>query len=155
MRAALLWPVALLLGCEGSDRPVAAASALPAPAHASSASRGGAAARQVASRLGLSASVDGAEQVQERIGDGSLGPSDVVTYTVLSVPEAELLAWAPKAARLAGRPVYRAPKALPHWISRPDFDTLEFYDASDLSPQTGWVGVARARGKVYVMAMTN
>jgi hypothetical protein len=78
-----------------------------------------------------------------------------VTYTVLCVPEAELLAWAPKAARLSGRPVYLAPKALPDWISRPDFDNLEFYDASDLSPQTGWVGVARARGKVYVAAMTN
>lgn len=155
MRAALLWPVALLFGCEGSDRPVAAAGALPASAHAASASRGQAAARQVASRLGLSVSVDGTEQVQERIGEGSLGPSDVVTYTVLSVPEAELLAWAPKAARLAGRPVYLAPKALPDWISRPDFDTLEFYDGSDLSPQTGWVGVARASGKVYVTAMTN
>jgi hypothetical protein len=103
----------------------------------------------------LSVSVDGVEQVQEWIGDGSLGPSDVVTYTVLSVAEAGLLAWEPKAARLGGRPAYRAPKAMPEWISRPDFDMLEFYDATDLSPQTGWVGVARARGKVYVLAMTN
>jgi hypothetical protein len=155
MRAALLCSVALLLGCEGSDRPVPGASALPAAAHASSASRGEAAAREMASRLGLSTSVAVGEQVEERIGDGKFGPSDVVTYTVLSVAAGELLAWAPKAARLTGRPVYRAPKALPDWIGRSDFEMLEFYDASDLFPRTGWVGVARGRGKVYVMTMTN
>lgn len=92
MRAALMWRIALCSGARAATRPVAAASALPAPAHAWSASRGGAAARQVASRLGLSASVDGTEQVRDRIGNGSLGPADAVTDTVLSVPEAELLA---------------------------------------------------------------
>jgi len=153
-RRELLLSVLVLCACDGADRPLAQPPALAGSDQASFVAAGELRAKAVALRLGLTTGVVSAQQVQERIGDGILGPSDVVTYTVLQVREGGLLAWSPKASRLAARPTYVAPKAMSQWVDRADFETLEFYDGSPLTPQSGWIGIARGAGRVYVVAST-
>ncbi len=145
-----------LSACDDGGRREAERPAAPAARQEASNSATAGRIEAVAHQIGLAAAnVVRAEQVQERIGDGVLGPSDVVTFTVFRMQEAALAAWSPKGSKRTGRPTYVSPKAMPNWVGRTDFEQLEFFDASALAPQSGWVGVARTRGNVYVFTATS
>ena len=99
-----------------------------------------------------------AQFVEEKIGDGVLGPSDFFAFYALTVPAADLPAWR---AALAASPVvngpaaYAAPKAAaPWWASKADFGKLELFGPKSLTGRfNGWVGLA-PDGRIFIYAFT-
>jgi hypothetical protein len=99
-----------------------------------------------------------AQFLEEKIGDGVLGPSDFFAFYALTVPAADIPAWR---AALAATPVvndpaaYAAPKAAaPWWASKADFGKLELFGPKSLTGRfNGWVGLA-PDGRIFIYAFT-
>ncbi len=101
--------------------------------------------------------------VEEKTGDGRLGPSDFKSFYALTVAVADLPAW--KAALSKSKPantfsndaeIKRAApaKAEPWWVNSADVGTLEFHSPQSLTGNAnGWVGIA-ADGKIYIHVFT-
>jgi hypothetical protein len=101
--------------------------------------------------------------VEEKTGDGQLGPSDFKAFYALTVAAADLPAW--KAALSKSKPVntfsndaeikHAAPaKGEPRWVNEVDLGKLEFYSPQSLTGNAnGWVGIA-ADGKIYIHVFT-
>ena len=153
-RPATLWIALLASACDGAGQSPPRPSAMSPANPSSSAARADDAARGIAARLHVPAPVMLARQVQDRIGDGVLGPSDRRTYTYLEVPSHRLATWQVGTERLAAPPAYAAPESMSEWVSRGNFDALEFFSSSPLLPQSGWIGLARAEGRIYVFTFT-
>jgi hypothetical protein len=96
--------------------------------------------------------------VEEKAGDGVLGPADFFAFYALSVSVADIPLWR---AALADSPVvngpaaYAAPKAdAPWWPSRDDFSKLELFGPKSLTGRfNGWVGLA-PDGRIFIYAFT-
>jgi hypothetical protein len=96
--------------------------------------------------------------VEEKYGDGILGPSDFRSFCALTVASGDLAAW-----RSALKPIEQrirptkldVPKqARPWWVSPKDFSTLEFYSPKSLTRRNnGWVGIA-PDGRIFVYSFT-
>lgn len=96
--------------------------------------------------------------VEEKTGDGQLGPSDFRAFYALQVVPGDLSAWRaalPPLEALNSPPKYAAPKQpLPWWLTQDDFLHLEFYSPNSLTGRSnGWVGIA-PDGKIFVYAFT-
>ena len=96
--------------------------------------------------------------VEERTGDGNLGPSDFRSFAVLSVAPADLPAWRTALTPLEAHnipPAYAALKhTLPWWLPAADFSGLEFHSPKSLTGRpNGWVGIA-PNGKIFVYSFT-
>jgi len=99
-----------------------------------------------------------AQFVEEKVGDGVLGPSEFFAFYALTVPASDLPAWR---AALAASPVvnntpaYAAPKAAaPWWASKADFGKLELFGPKSLTGRfNGWVGLA-PDGRIFIYAFT-
>jgi hypothetical protein len=101
--------------------------------------------------------------VEEKTGDGRLGPSDFESFYALTIATADLPAW--KAALSKSKPantfsnaaeIKRAApsKAEPWWVTEADLGKLEFYSPQSLTGNAnGWVGMS-ADGKIYVHVFT-
>ncbi len=106
----------------------------------------------------LPSALTDAQFVEEKTGDGSLGPSEFKSFSVLTVAPADLPAWkaalSPLEAQNA-RPTYVTPKqACPWWMTATDFAGLEFRSCKSLSGRVnGWVGIA-SDGRIFVYSFT-
>jgi len=96
--------------------------------------------------------------LQEKTGDGSLGPSDITTFCAVKVDPANLPAW-----RAALKPLephnspakYVAPKKPESWwLTAADFGGLEYFSSKDLTGRVnGWVGIA-PDGRIFIYSFT-
>ena len=99
-----------------------------------------------------------AQFVEEKKGDGVLGPSDFFAFYALTVPAADIPAWR---AALAASPVdieteaYATPKvAVPWWVSKEEYQKLELFGPKSLTGRShGWVKLA-ADGRIFIYAFT-
>lgn len=101
--------------------------------------------------------------VEEKTGDGHLGPSDFRAFYALTVAPADLPAW--KAALSKSKTwnhfsnddeIKRAApkKAQSWWVSGAELGTLEFYSPHPLTGRAnGWVGIA-PDGRIFVYSFT-
>ena len=99
-----------------------------------------------------------AQFLQEKVGDGVLGPSDYFAFYALTVPVADLPAWRAALAAapvVKGAPGYAAPKApTPWWLQPAEFGKLELFDSKPLTGNVnGWVGLA-PDGRIFIYAFT-
>jgi hypothetical protein len=99
-----------------------------------------------------------AQFVEEKVGDGILGPSDFFAFYALTVPAAELPAWRTALAPspvLNGPAAYAAPKApTPWWLKPEEFGKLELFSSKPLTGRVnGWVGLA-PDGRIFIYAFT-
>ena len=105
-----------------------------------------------------------AQFVEEKTGDGLLGPSDFFAFYALSVAPADLPAW--RTALAASNATWNhfsndaeikraAPKKpQPWWVKPADLGQLEFYSPKSLTGRSnGWVGIA-ADGRIFIYAFT-
>jgi len=96
--------------------------------------------------------------MEEKVGDGVLGPADFFTFWALTVPASDIPAWR---AFLAASPVvngpaaYAAPKAAaPWWVGAADFGKLELFGPKPLTGWfNGWVGLA-PDGQIFIYSFT-
>ncbi len=96
--------------------------------------------------------------VEDKVGDGVLGPADFSAFYALSVSAADIPLWR---AALAASPVvngpaaYAAPKApAAWWASRDQFSKLELFGPKSLTGRfNGWVGLA-PDGRIFIYAFT-
>lgn len=96
--------------------------------------------------------------VEQRTGDGQLGPSDFEEFYALTVAPADLAAWRsalPTIEPLNTPAKYVTPKQpRPWWLTHDDFLGLRFYSPRSLTGRiNGWVGVA-LDGRIFVYAFT-
>jgi hypothetical protein len=99
-----------------------------------------------------------AQFLEEKAGDGVLGPSDFFAFYALTVPPADIPAWR---TALAASPVdkgteaYAAPKAAtPWWVTQADYQKLELYGPKSLTGRShGWVKLS-PDGRIFIYAFT-
>jgi hypothetical protein len=94
--------------------------------------------------------------VEEKNGDGLLGPSDFAAFYALTVAPADLPAW--RAVLPAGpksAPDFAAPKQpQPWWIAKEEFAGLTFYSPETMTGRSnGWVAIA-PDGRIFIYAFT-
>ena len=105
-----------------------------------------------------------AQFVEEKVGDGVLGPSDFFAFYALTVPAADLPAWRAALSKSKGTwnqfandsEIKRAApkKAQPWWVKQSDLGALEFYSPKSLTGRSnGWVGIA-PNGRIFIYAFT-
>lgn len=95
--------------------------------------------------------------VEEKVGDGVLGPPDHYRFYALSVPVAAIPAWraALKNSRVApGAGDYAAPKkAVSWWLKKEEFEKAERLGPAPLTGRDlGWV-VILPNGRIYIYSM--
>ena len=139
-------------------------------AQTSSHETGGSKAERVAvitKQLSKSAPLPGplldAHFVEEKTGDGRLGPSDIKSFYALTVATADLPAWKAalsksKSANMSSNEdeIKRAApaKSEPWWVNGADLGKLEFYSPQALTGNAnGWVGIS-ADGRIYIHVFT-
>ena len=77
------------------------------------------------------------------------------TYTYLELTGNQLATWLVGTERLLAPPAYSAPKKMSQWVSRKNFGALEFFTSLPLLRQSGWIGLARTEGRIYVFTFTS
>lgn len=96
-----------------------------------------------------------AHLLEERIGDGNLGPSDVRTYIQLNVAPHEIARWQEILTTLPKSPSFVAPADAPSWwVDESEFETLDFYEPDALIGGNGWVAIDRNRGTIYIYSFS-
>ena len=96
--------------------------------------------------------------LQEKTGDGNLGPSEIAIFCAVKVDPANLTAWRAvlKPLEPQNTPAkYVAPKKPESWwLTAADFGGLEFFSAKDLTGRVnGWVGIA-PDGRIFVYSFS-
>lgn len=96
-----------------------------------------------------------ANLLEERIGDGNLGPSDVRTYIQLQVTPTEIARWQEMLTTLPTSPSFVAPANAPSWwIEESEFGKLGFYEPTALIGANGWVAIGMNQGTIYIYSFT-
>ena len=114
--------------------------------------------RLISKFTSLPTSLLDANFVEEKTGDGRLGPSDFKAFYALKIAPADLAAWrsAMPAIEAQNTPAaFSTPRALrPWWLTQSEFRGLTFYSAAALTGRiNGWVGVA-PDGRIFVYTVT-
>lgn len=96
--------------------------------------------------------------VEERTGDGQLGPSDFTAFYALTVAPTDLAAWRSALPTIQPQntpPKYAIPKQpVKWWLTHDEFLRLTFYSPKSLTGRSnGWVGIA-PNGRIFVYAFT-
>lgn len=94
--------------------------------------------------------------LEERTGDGMLGPSDFASFLALTVAPADAGAWRSALPPLQGsQPGYRSPRQpVSWWIAASSFTGLTFHDPKPLTGQLhGWVAIA-PDGRIFIHTFT-
>ena len=113
-------------------------------------------AGRIAKRMNAPAGLVVGDHVEERLGDGKLGPSDLRSFTYMKFLPDAIRSWTPSAERLAEGPPYVRPRSMTSWVNKTAFSNLEFYRASPLlGARAGWIGVSRSTGEIYVFTFTS
>ena len=97
--------------------------------------------------------------VEQQTGDGYLGPSDFVSFCVLTVAAADLPAWRAAMSPIEPQnspPNHEVPKKeVPWWLSPAEFKALEFYSPSTFGGRAnGWIGIQSETGRIFVFTFT-
>jgi hypothetical protein len=97
-----------------------------------------------------------AQFVEEKIGDGELGPSDYRAFTLLQVAPADLPKWQAVLTPLERTPAYSAPtQPYAWWVEESEFATLQFYAPDSLSGRiNGWVAIDVNTARIYIYSFT-
>lgn len=144
--------LALLMGlasCEGQSPNAEAKTTVPQAGVSVGAAR-------IAKHMNAPTNLEFGDHVEERIGDGNLGPSDLKSFTHLKFPADSIRPWTPSSERLTARPPYAQPKEMTSWVDEATFRKLEFYRASPLlGASDGWIGLSRSTGEIYVFTFTS
>jgi hypothetical protein len=96
--------------------------------------------------------------IQQKIGDGRLGPSDYSTFYALRIAPADLAAWrsALEPIEAQNKPILFASPREPRawWLTQDEFHDLTFYSPVRLTGRLhGWVGVA-PDGRIFAYGFT-
>ena len=96
--------------------------------------------------------------VEEKIGDGMMGPSDFFAFYSLKIAPADLNAWRsvlPPIDSQSTTITYSSPKKLrTWWLTQSEFRDLTFYNPVTLTGRNnGWVAVS-PDGRIFVYAFT-
>jgi hypothetical protein len=107
----------------------------------------------------LAATILDANSIEERLGGGTLGPSDFAGYLMLRVSPGSLAQWRASLTPVPARPepaVFDGPSTpVSWWVSRSDFPALQFFDAEQLTGRmNSWVGVHAASATIYIHFVT-
>jgi hypothetical protein len=97
--------------------------------------------------------------IEEQVGDGYLGPSDFSIFCVLSVDPKDIDTFRhtfSKSKNPDDLASYVSPrKAVDWWITKSDFERLEFFEPGLLSTQrNGWTAISLKSSKVYAFSFT-
>ncbi len=94
--------------------------------------------------------------IEEKIGDGVLGPSDFQAFYFIEVTPKDIEQWTDILTPVTETVRYAQPRrTYDWWISRSDFDSLKFYKPDILTSRlNGWVGVDQQIGRIYIFTFT-
>ena len=97
-----------------------------------------------------------AQFVEEKLGDGELGPSDYRRFSMLQVAPQDLVKWIALFEPLSEQVAYASPTSKHNWwVEEAAFNKLEFFKPDVLAGSTnGWIGVARQTGQIYLFTFT-
>ncbi len=100
--------------------------------------------------------LENAHFLEEKIGDGILGPADYLRFYALTASSINLSDWVKTLKIIEQRPSYTAPAVLPPWwVTKQDFNTLKFYKLSTPSGEDhGWIGVSENLKKAYIFTFS-
>jgi hypothetical protein len=95
--------------------------------------------------------------IEEKVGDGNLGPSDFFTYCAISVALSDIPAWRKKLSPLQPPNIparYAVPRKTVSWW--PSVTEFKLFEPSLITGRAnGWTGISPQAGKVYVFGFTN
>lgn len=97
-----------------------------------------------------------AQFVEEKLGDGELGPSDYRRFSMLQVAPQDLVKWTTLFEPLSEQVAYVSPiSKRSWWVEEGAFNKLAFFKPEALAGSTnGWVGVDRQTGQIYLFTFT-
>ena len=142
-----------------------ACSREPAPAARSTTELGGSSAQRVAAirqmltvPVALGSKISDAQFREERLGDGTLGPSDFEAFYGLTVAPVDIPVWLRALPPLdTARPTEPPVPSVPTdwWVRPSEFQALRFFGSGTISDRwTGWVGVDSANGRIFIYTFT-
>jgi hypothetical protein len=94
--------------------------------------------------------------VEEKRGDGMLGPSDYRTFARLIVPPEQIAEWQAILVPLNGQPAYAAPaQPTDWWVDKAGLPALTFYEPAPLTGRSnGWIAIDNQNGIIYLYSYT-
>ena len=97
-----------------------------------------------------------AQFVEERTGDGVLGPSDFRAFCLVEVAPQDVSRWTQILSPLEMTAEFAAPiQPRDWWIARDAFAALQFYKPNILTGRIhGWIGVSKQTGRIYIFTFT-
>lgn len=102
----------------------------------------------------LSDAIEDAYLIEQKFGDGVLGPADYCSYFWIAVPPEQVGRWKSVLQPITKAPPYEVPPTNPSWWLTPaDFDLLPKYDPFPLFQRDGWIAVD-ARGAIFARTCT-
>jgi hypothetical protein len=107
----------------------------------------------------LAATILDANSIEERLGVGTLGPSDFAGFQRLRVSPGSLPQWRATLTPIPARPepaVFNGPSTpVSWWVSRSVFPALQFFSAEQLTGRmNSWLGVHDASATIYIHYVT-
>ena len=160
VRYAMTLSLIALASCNGASSPKPAASRLAAnqiyEAMGNTQQRIKAISALMAKHRSLPTAIADAHFLEERIGDGELGPSDYRDFYVVDVATQDIEQWSQVLTPLQEVPEYvEPPQPRNWWIARDAFTSLQFYEPAPLTGRsTGWIAISRQTGKIYIFTFT-
>jgi len=96
-----------------------------------------------------------AECIEEKIGDGFLGPADYTFFAKISIDENQVESWKQALGEQILNRNYNSPKIPKEWwVSESDFMNLKFYPPNIFGRNNGWVGISNDGATLYIMTYT-
>jgi len=94
--------------------------------------------------------------VEERLGDGVLGPSDFRSFYLVQVMPQDVELWTKILTPLVVAAEYDGPsQPRAWWITRDAYASLQFYQPDPLTGRIhGWIGASQQTGRIYVFTFT-
>ena len=94
--------------------------------------------------------------LEEKTGDGRLGPSDFTSFFALRIVPQDREKWTAGLASLNEPPPYVAPRqACAWWVSQETFARLKFFNPKPLcGTENGWIGVSESEGLIFIHTFT-
>ncbi|MCC6458638.1 MAG: hypothetical protein IT328_27060 [Caldilineaceae bacterium] len=94
--------------------------------------------------------------VEEKMGDGELGPADYRSFYRLEVAPEDVGAWQALLSPLTGIPDYPAPmQPASWWVDEESFSLLQFYAPDTLTSRThGWIAISPENGHIFIFTYT-
>lgn len=106
----------------------------------------------------LSATILDAHALADRVGDGRIGPSDLLTFISLRVAPGDLALWRAQLTPIIDESakVFAAPASpVPWWVNASEFTALQFFTPGKLTGfDKGWIGIDTNSGAIYIYTFT-